>query len=83
LPQHITVYTKPGCCLCDKALEVLEAFAREHPVEIEKIDISKDPALAARYGTRIPVVAVDGVERFEYKVSLIKLRRLAAGNAVK
>ena len=32
------------------------------------MDISLDPRLIARYGERIPVVAVDGEEAFEYVV---------------
>lgn len=76
--MRFTLYSKPDCCLCHKAREVLEDFAREHPCEIETVDISGTPELAARYGERIPVVLIDGVERFEYKVPPLKLRRLAA-----
>ena len=74
--MRFTLFTKPGCCLCDEAKGVLDEFLREYPGELEQIDISSDPALMETYAERIPVVLVDGVERFQYKVHPKRLRRL-------
>ena len=38
------------------------------------MDIDRDPELVRRYGVRVPVVAVDGEELFEYEVPVDLLR---------
>jgi len=70
----ITLYGKPGCCLCDEARAVVAAVRAERPFELEEVDITLDPALHARYAERIPVVAVDGRDAFEYHVDAAALR---------
>jgi glutaredoxin-like protein DUF836 len=43
--------------------------------ELEEVDITLDPGLFRRYGERIPVVAVDGEERFEFFVDPSELTK--------
>jgi hypothetical protein len=74
----VTLYTKPDCHLCDVAHEVLEEVRADFPFNIEHVDISQDRALRKRYGVRIPVVAVDGVELFEHRVDDRALRSILA-----
>jgi glutaredoxin len=64
----VTLYGKPGCHLCDDAREVVERVRREHPFELREVDISLDPALFREYGERIPVLALNGEELFDYQV---------------
>jgi glutaredoxin len=71
----VTLYGKPGCCLCDEAKEALAAVRADRPFDLEQVDVSVDPALNRDYGERIPVVAVDGEELFEYHVDPDELRR--------
>ena len=73
---RVTLYGKAGCCLCDEARAVIEAVATTHAFELEEVDVSVDPGLHRRYGERIPVVAVDGEEAFEYHVDPGVLRDL-------
>ena len=75
MTRNVTLYGKPGCCLCDEAKEVVAAVRAERQFELEEVDVSVDPALNHRYGERIPVVAVDGEELFEYAVEASELRR--------
>ncbi len=65
---EVTLYGKPGCHLCDDARTVVSAVRSEREFALEEVDITLDPALFARYGERIPVVAVDGVDTFEFHV---------------
>ena len=59
----VTLYGKPGCCLCDEAREAIAAVRARAPASSStEVDVSLDPVLHARYGERIPVVAVDGEE---------------------
>ena len=65
---RVTLYGKPGCHLCDEAREVIGSLRARRAFELEEVDVSLDPLLHRRYGERIPVVAVDGEELFEYEV---------------
>ena len=62
----VTLYGRPGCHLCDEARDALERVRRRHPFDLDEVDITRDDALHARYLERIPVVALDGEELFEY-----------------
>jgi len=68
----LVLYGKPGCHLCDDARIVLERVG----APFQEIDITADDALHARYLERVPVVALDGEERFEYFVEEAALRAL-------
>ena len=74
MTPKVTLYGKAGCCLCDDAKDVLKAVRAERPFELEEVDVSLDPALNRVYGERIPVVAVEGEELFEYHVDGHELR---------
>jgi glutathione S-transferase len=64
----VVLYGRPGCHLCDEARVVLERLRAEVPFELLEVDITGDDALHARYLERIPVVALDGRELFDYHV---------------
>jgi glutaredoxin len=64
----VILYGKPGCHLCDEARAVVEEACLERGLELVEIDVTLDPVLYGRYGTRIPVLALDGEELFEYVV---------------
>ncbi len=71
----VTLYGKPGCCLCDEAREAIEAVRAHTAFELREVDVSLDPGLHARYGERIPVVEIDGEEAFELRVDPAALRQ--------
>jgi glutaredoxin len=64
----VTLYGRPGCHLCDDARDVLERVRSEVPFELVELDVEADDDLLRRYLERIPVVAVDGRELFDYFV---------------
>ena len=64
----VTLYGKPGCHLCEDAFQAIEKVRRERDFQLEEIDITLDAGLNREYGERIPVVAGDGVEKFEFFV---------------
>lgn len=72
LDHQVTILTRVGCHLCDEAKELLERYG----LEPELIDIDADPALRERYTTCVPVVLIDGKERFRGRVNEVLLRRL-------
>ena len=66
--RTVTLYGRDGCHLCDDARAVLERIRAEEPFALELIDIEADPILHARYLERIPVIALDGDELFDFFV---------------
>jgi glutaredoxin len=65
---QVTIYAKPGCHLCEEARAAVLQVRNKHPFALHEVDISLDPVLNRRYGERVPVVAIDGEEAFEYWV---------------
>lgn len=58
----VTLYSKPGCHLCDDLRDMLEEFRTEHAFVLAEIDITTDAGLFARYRFDIPVLLRDGRE---------------------
>lgn len=62
MSRKITIYSKPGCHLCDRAKEVVERCRQKTNFTVEVIDISQHPELLDRYRNDIPVILLDGNE---------------------
>jgi glutaredoxin len=76
----VTLYSKPDCPLCDEARGALGRVRDRVRFDLTEVDITADRALEAAYRERIPVVAVDGEELFDFHVDESALeRRLAEG----
>ena len=71
----IVLFTRRGCHLCDEAARVLA----RHSLTFTSEDIDQDPELQARYNECVPVVMIDGKERFRGRIDELLLRRLLAG----
>ena len=54
---RLTLYTRPGCHLCDAMKDVVEEAAREEPVTLREVDVSGDVDLERRFGREVPVLA--------------------------
>ena len=72
LSAGLVLLGKSGCHLCDDARAVLQRIG----ATFTEVDITTDDALHALYLERIPVVVLDGVERFELFVDEAALRHL-------
>jgi glutaredoxin len=68
---RITLFSRPGCHLCDVAVTALEEIGE--PFEV--VDITSDPALEAEYWERIPVIMLDGKEHGYWRVEKDRLLR--------
>jgi glutaredoxin len=71
----VVMYSRPGCCLCDEAREVLLRARDKQPFAFEERDIDEDEALLRSYLERIPVVTIDGREVFELFVDEAEFER--------
>jgi thiol-disulfide isomerase/thioredoxin len=74
----LTIYTRPGCHLCQEMKEIVERVVRalRANAEIEEINIANDPDLEERYGLEIPVLLVNGRKAAKYRVSEQELTRI-------
>ena len=73
--KTVTLYSRPGCHLCDDARDALERVHAQAPFTLVEVDIESDDALHARYLERLPVIALDGEELFDYFVDETALVR--------
>jgi c-di-GMP-related signal transduction protein len=72
---EVVVYSRPGCHLCEEAIERIVALHREgYRFGLTEIDIESDELLLRRYLERIPVVEVDGVEVSDLILDVAGLR---------
>ena len=76
---RVTLYSRPGCHLCDDARAVIEAVCGELGESYEEISIAGDPALEERFGDEIPVTFVDGKQHDFWRVSPVRLRAALGG----
>jgi hypothetical protein len=53
---RLTLYTRPGCHLCDTLKGVVDEIAREQPITLREVDITGDHGLERRFGAEIPVL---------------------------
>jgi glutaredoxin len=67
----LTLFTRPGCHLCDDMKAVIRRVTRDRDIAIslDEVDISTDPDLESRYGLEIPVLIVDGKKVAKYRVT--------------
>ncbi|ACF12933.1 glutaredoxin 2 [Chloroherpeton thalassium ATCC 35110] len=72
----VELYSKKGCCLCDEAKKVLLKVKHEIPFEFRETKIQEDEDLLHEYGTKIPVVFINGRLAFKYHVYELELKEL-------
>jgi len=76
---RVTVYSKPGCHLCEDAAQIVDAVCEELGVRWTEVDITGDPELFRLYGEQIPVTFVDGKQHDFWRVDPARLRKALAG----
>lgn len=74
---EVIVYTRGNCHLCDDALQVLAKYG----LAAATIDIDVDEKLLDQYNDCVPVVMINGKERFRGRVNEILLRRIVTRGA--
>jgi glutaredoxin len=81
MKAKVILYTRPGCHLCEEAKAEMSAADCASLYTLEEINIDTDEALHERYGWEIPVVLINGVKAFKYRLTADefkrKLRRLS------
>ena len=70
--HEVVVYSRANCHLCHEAVSLLEQFGLRPTIA----DVDGDEELRRRYGEAVPVVVIDGVERFRGRVDTRLLNRI-------
>ena len=78
---RVVLYTKTNCGLCDKMREQMALANCDDLYTLEEVDIEKDAGLFARYRYEIPVLCIDGVEAFRYRLKADEFRAYLASLA--
>jgi len=71
---RVTLYSRPGCHLCDDARAVIEEVCAELGESYDEVDIDADPELHERFTDEVPVTFVDGRQHDFWRVSPDRLR---------
>ena len=78
---RVTLYSRPGCHLCDDARAVIERVCAELGEAYEEVSILSDAELLERFTNEIPVTYVDGRQHDFWRVSEDRLRAALAQRA--
>lgn len=84
-PLEITIYSRPGCHLCEEAKAAMAPLLKEFGATVREVNIDKDNELAERYSWDIPVIFVGGHKAAKHRVDPHRFRRQleeARGKAV-
>lgn len=76
---RVTLYSRPGCHLCDDARVVIAAVCADLGEAYEEVDITTDADLEDRYRDEIPVTLVDGRQHDFWRVDAARLRAALGG----
>jgi glutaredoxin len=76
---RVTLYSRPGCHLCDDARAVIAEICGELGEEYVEISIDDEPELQRRFAEEIPVTFVDGRQHDFWRVDPVRLRRALVG----
>jgi glutaredoxin len=77
--NHVIVYSKPGCCLCDIVKAKLSALQRRYAFEWRGINILDDAEAFEEFSEEIPVIFINGRKAFKFHFDEAQfIRRLRA-----
>jgi hypothetical protein len=76
--KTVVLFTREQCHLCHVAHDVLLRVQRDHPFELVVVDLDREasPEQRAAYDHEVPVIEIDGVKAFKYRVDEARLVRL-------
>jgi glutaredoxin len=74
-PREVTLYTRPGCHLCDEAKAAIAPLLREFALVLREVNIDKDAVLEERYGWDIPVIYIGARKAAKHRIDVEQFRR--------
>lgn len=74
-PREVTLYTRPGCHLCEEAKKAIANLLREFGAALREVNIENDAVLEGRYGWDIPVIFIGARKAAKHRVDVDQFRR--------
>jgi glutaredoxin len=74
-PREVTLYTRPGCHLCEEAKSAIAPVLREFGATLREVNVEEDPRLHERYGWDVPVIFIGARKAAKHRVDLAQFRR--------
>jgi glutaredoxin len=74
-PRDVTLYSRPGCHLCDDAKAQIAPLLREFGARLTEINIDEDADLRARYDYDVPVIFLGARKAAKHRVDPAQFRR--------
>ena len=74
-PREVTLYTRPGCHLCDEAKAAIAPILRELDAVLREVNVDEDSVLKQRYGWDVPVIFIGQHKAAKHRVDLEQFRR--------
>ena len=74
-PRDVTIYSRPGCHLCEEAKSQITPLLKEFSARLREINIDEDPDLRARYDYDVPVIFLGTRKAAKHRVDLGQFRR--------
>ena len=74
-PHDVTIYSRPGCHLCDEAKNEIAPLLQEFGARLTEINIDEDPELRARYDYDVPVIFIGTRKAAKHRVDVAQFRR--------
>jgi glutaredoxin len=74
-PREVTLYSRPGCHLCDEAKAAIAPLLLELGASFRDVNIDGDPVLRERYGLDVPVIFLGARKVAKHRVNIEQFRR--------
>ena len=74
-PLDVTLYTRPGCHLCEEAKAQIGPLLRRAGARLREVNIDADPALRALYDYDVPVILLGARKVAKHRVDLEQFRK--------
>jgi len=71
----VTLYTRPGCHLCDEAKVVMAPLLAEFGARLREVNIDEDAVLRERYDYDVPVIFLGARRVAKHRVVVERFRR--------
>jgi len=77
-PRDVTLYTRPGCHLCEEAKAAIAPLLKEFGATLREVNVEADPVLRERYGEDVPVIFLGARKAAKHRVDVKQFRRQRA-----
>ena len=74
-PCDVTIYSRPGCHLCEEAKAQIAPLLKEFSARLIEINIDEDPQLRARYDYDVPVIFLGTRKAAKHRIDIAQFRR--------